>query len=67
MQLNVEKGVIGAAVLGLLFFWRQWPSGQGVRQLRQERRNEIVNLTGVEFLDEDGKAGFIERPVRSLV
>ena len=23
----------------------------------------IVNLTGVEFLDEDGNAGFIERPV----
>lgn len=24
---------------------------------------EIVNLTGVECLDEDGKVGFIERPV----
>ena len=23
----------------------------------------IVKLTGVEFLDEDGKGGFIERPV----
>ena len=23
----------------------------------------IVNLTGVEFLNEDGKGGFIQRPV----
>ena len=40
--------------------------GQAVQGVRKSVKNAeigIVNLTGVEFLDEDGKAGFIERPV----
>ena len=64
MQLNVEKGLVGAAVLGALVLIA--PMAKQSKEFVNCVKNaeiEIVNLTGVEFLDEDGKAGFIERPV----
>ena len=36
---------------------------QRVRELRQNSEDAIVKLTWVEFLDKDGKTGFLERPV----
>ena len=64
MQLNVEKGLVGAAVLGALVLMA--PMAKQSKEFVNWVKNAeigIVNLTGVEFLDEDGKAGFIERPV----
>ena len=64
MQLNVEKGLIGAAVFGALVLMA--PIAKQSKEFVNCVKNAetgIVNLTGVEFLDEDGKGGFIERPV----
>jgi len=64
MQLNVEKGLIGAAVLGALVLLA--PMAKQSKEFVNCVKNAepgIVNLTGVEFTDEDGKGGFIERPV----
>ena len=64
MKLNVEKGLIGAAVLGALVLMA--PIAKQAKEFVNCVKNAetgIVNLTGVEFLDEDGKGGFIERPV----
>ena len=64
MQLNVEKGLVGAAVLGALVLMA--PMAKQSKEFVNCVKNAeigIVNLTGVEFLYEDGKAGFIERPV----
>ena len=64
MQLNVEKGLVGAAVLGALVLMA--PMAKQSKEFVNCVKNAeigIVNLTGVEFLDEDGNAGFIERPV----
>ena len=64
MQLNVEKGLIGAAVLGALVMLA--PMAKQSKEFVNCVKNAetgIVNLTGVEFLDEDGNGGFIERPV----
>ena len=63
MQLNVEKGLIGAAVIGALVLLA--PMAKQSKEFVNCVKNAetgIVNLTGVEFLDEDGKGGFIERP-----
>ena len=63
MQLNIEKGLIGAAVLGALVLMA--PMAKQSKEFVNCVKNAetgIVNLTGVEFLDENGKA-FIERPV----
>ena len=63
-QLNVEKGLIGAAVLGALVLMA--PMAKQSKEFVNCVKNAetgIVNLTGVELLDEDGKGGFIERPV----
>ena len=64
MQLNVEKGLVGAAVLGALVLMAPMAkqSKEFVNCVKYAEIG-IVNLTGDEFLDEDGKAGFIERPV----
>ena len=64
MKLNVEKGLIGAAVLGALVLMAPMAkqSKEFVNCVKNAKTG-IVNLTGVEFLDEDGKGGFIERPV----
>ena len=64
MKLNVEKGLIGAAVLGALVL--MGPIAKQSKEFINCVKNAetgIVNLTGVEFLDEDGNGGFIERPV----
>ena len=64
MKFNVEKGLIGAAVLGALVLLA--PIAKQSKEFVNCVKNAetgIVNLTGVEFLDEDGKSGFIERPV----
>ena len=64
MQLNVEKGLIGASVLGALVLMA--PMAKQSKEFVNCVKNAetvIVNLIGVEFLDEDGKGGFIERPV----
>ena len=64
MKFNVEKGLIGAAVLGALVLLA--PMAKQSKEFVNCVKNAetgIVNLSGVEFLDEDGKSGFIERPV----
>ena len=64
MQLNVEKGLIGAAVLGALFLLA--PMAKQSKEFVNCMKNAetgIVNLSGVEFTDVDGEGGFIERPV----
>ena len=64
MQINVEKGLIGAAVLGglILFATIANHSKEFVNCVKNSEE-AIVKLTGVEFLDKDGKPGFLERPV----
>ena len=64
MQLNVEKGLIGAAVLGALFL--MVPIAKQSKEFVNCVMNAetgIINLAGVEFTDVDGQDGFIERPV----
>ena len=64
MQLNVEKGLIGAAVLGALFLLA--PMAKQSKEFVNCVKNAetgIINLAGVEFTDVDGEGGFIERPV----
>ena len=64
MQLNVEKGLIGAAVLGALFLLA--PMAKQSKEFVNCVKNAetgIVNLSGVEFTDVDGEGDFIERPV----
>ena len=64
MKLNVEKGLIGAAVLGALVL--MGPIAKQSKEFINCVKNAetgIVNLNDVEFLDEDGNGGFIERPV----
>ncbi len=64
MQINLEKGLIGAAVLGALVLLA--PIAKQSKEFVNCVKNSedaIVKLTEVEFLDEDGKGGFIERPV----
>ena len=39
MQLNVEKGLIGAAVLGALVYGTDGEAVQGVHELREECRD----------------------------
>ena len=64
MQLNVEKGLIGAAVLGALFLLAPMAkqSKEFVNCVKSAETG-IINLAGVEFTDVDGEGGFIERPV----
>ena len=64
MKLSVEKGLIGAAVLGALVLLA--PIAKQSKEFVNCVKNAetgIVNLSGVEFTDVDGKGGFIERPV----
>ena len=64
MNPKIEKSFIGAAVLAGLFLLL--PMAKQSKEFVNCVKNAetgIVNLTGVEFLDEDGKSGFIERPV----
>ena len=64
MNSKIEKGLIGAAVLGALFLLA--PMAKQSKEFVNCVKNSekaIVKLTGVEFLDKDGKPGFLERPV----
>ena len=64
MQLNVEKGLIGAAVLGALVLLA--PIAKQSKEFVNCVKNAetgIINLSGIEFTDVDGEGGFIERPV----
>ena len=64
MQLNVEKGLIGAAVLGALVLLA--PMAKQSKEFVNCVKNTetgIINLSGIEFTDVDGEGGFIERPV----
>ena len=64
MKLTPKKGLIAAAVLGA--FVLAVPQAKQSKEFVNCVKNAetaIVNLSGVEFLDEDGKGGFIERPV----
>ena len=64
MQLNVEKGLIGAAVLGALVLLA--PIAKQSKEFVNCVKNAetgIINLSGIEFTDVDGQGGFIERPV----
>ena len=64
MQLNIEKGLIGAAVLGALVLMALMArQSKEFMNCVKNAETGIVNLTGVQFLDEDRKGGFIERPV----
>ena len=64
MKFYVEKGLIGAAVLGALVLLA--PIAKQSKEFVNCVKNAetgIVNLSGVEFTDVDGEGGFIERPV----
>ncbi|MEC7738284.1 MAG: hypothetical protein VYE46_05340 [Cyanobacteriota bacterium] len=64
MELTVEKSLIGAAVLGALVPMATMAKhSKELINCMKNAETGFVNLTGVEFLDEDGKGGFIERPV----
>ena len=64
MLLSVEKGLIGAAVLGALVLLA--PMAKQSKEFVNCVKNAetgIINLSGIEFTDVDGEGGFIERPV----
>ena len=64
MQLSVEKGLIGAAVLGALVLLA--PMAKQSKEFVNCVKNAetgIINLSGIEFTDVDGEGGFIELPV----
>ena len=64
MKATIEKGFIGAAVLaGLVLMLPIAKQSKEFLNCVKNAETGIVNLTGVEFLDEDGKGGFIEHPV----
>ena len=64
MNSKIEKGLIGAAVLGGLFLLA--PIAKQSKMFVNCVKNSddaIVKMTGVEYSDEDGKPLFLERPV----
>ena len=64
MNPYVEKGLIGAAVLGALVLMAPMAmQSKGFVNCVKNAEIVIVNLTSVELHDEEGKGGFIERPV----
>ena len=64
MQLNVEKGLIGAAVLGALVLMALIAKqSKEFMNCVKNAETGIINLSGIEFTDVDGEGGFIERPV----
>lgn len=64
MNPNVEKGLIGAAVLaGLVLLLPVAKQSKEFVNCVKNAETGIINLTGVEFTDVDGEGGFIERPV----
>ena len=64
MNPNVEKGLIGAAVLaGLVLLLPVAKQSKEFVNCVKNAEIGIINLAGVEFTDGEGKGGFIERPV----
>lgn len=64
MNSRIEKSFIGAAVLaGLVLLLPMAKQSKEFVNCVKNAETGIVNLSGVEFLDEDGKSAFIERPV----
>ena len=64
MNSKIEKSFIGAAVLaGLVLLLPMAKQSKEFVNCVKNAETGIVNLSGVEFLDEDGKSGLIERPV----
>ncbi len=64
MNPNVEKGLIGAAVLaGLVLLLPVAKQSKEFVNCVKNAETGIINLAGVEFTDVEGQGGFIERPV----
>ena len=64
MNPNVEKGLVGAAVLaGLVLLLPVAKQSKEFVNCVKNAETGIINLAGVEFTDLEGKGGFIERPV----
>ena len=64
MNPNVEKGLVGAAVLaGLVLLLPVAKQSKEFVNCVKHAETGIINLAGVEFTDVEGKGGFIERPV----
>ena len=64
MKFNVEKSLIGEAVLGaLVLLATMAKQSKELVNCVKNAETGIVNLSGVEFTDVDGEGGFIERPV----
>ena len=64
MNSNVEKGLVGAAVLaGLVLLLPVAKQSKEFVNCVKNAETGIINLAGVEFTDVEGKGGFIERPV----
>jgi hypothetical protein len=64
MNPNVEKGLVGAAVLaGLVLLLPVAKQSKEFVNCVKNAETGIINLAGVEFTDIEGKGGFIERPV----
>ena len=64
MNPNVEKGLVGAAVLaGLVLLLPVAKQSKEFVNCVKNAETGIINLAGVEFADVEGKGGFIERPV----
>ena len=64
MNPNIEKGLVGAAVLaGLVLLLPVAKQSKEFVNCVKNAETGIINLAGVEFTDVEGKGGFIERPV----
>ena len=64
MNPNVEKGLVGAAVLaGLVLLLPVAKQSKEFVNCVKNAETGIINLSGVEFTDLEGKGGFIEGPV----
>ena len=64
MNPNVEKGLVGAAVLaGLVLLLPVAKQSKEFVNCVKNAETGIINLASVEFTDLEGKGGFIERPV----
>ena len=65
-QMNpmIEESFMGAAVLaGLVLLLPMAKQSKEFVRCIKNAETGIVNLTGADFLDEDGKSSFIERNV----